>query len=758
MSRIRRHALVAAFVLLCVVCVWMLLVTDAEHAAASHAQPRLQVAILHTLPSESRALHKFLRRWIVAGGFSAPILVVDGSAAPWLNVTAFAHPSLRIDVMPRRAGGRPHSLAACYERFLQLADARFVAVLASEDLDRGMVPDFEPLVPLLEDHARLKRTQPRVLLFAPSRVDRFATYRAAEVDVTLPHVVPSFAAPQLRSTRFELRPIPFEDAQLLHAPCLDGASNASSASGVTCSPAAWVAPRFGFVARLESLRLTKAPPIIVGALLRESLALQWHSHNFSVLFCSNLHAEQCHARDAAAFDTKATAPPVSNTSALAVCLLRPDLGAIVFDTWAVDCNVGAACSNDAKARRALSADERGDSCVADAPVQAMYRVAPRFPTLLSCEQIKSIHDDLLERNALPFARGAHKAVFAASFERLPLVLKEVFFAYDSNDVDRADASDVESFQKTFERQVLDEYFYTFRWAPMPLRPNPFVMQIYGLCVGKQHKTQLMAAEGPLLPWSAAARSALPWFVRLQIAISLTRTIEFMHQHRVVLCGLNAEQVAVDVDLNAKLIDLDTLIEATSSKLRLGEGLACETDRDCVRVQAVRMTPYAFEDAPERSKMATTKSGAVVWTFKDPRSGSRGTSRHRSCMPRAVRCHCNQTSVCEGFDGASMLAASIDNMLRPLFDRQLFAATDDFHAGIDSTLAALETGACPSLKRIMASDATAALEALAQRFRATELLAQHRQAVHSMFIDIVDTFIESHRAKCSNKGEFRKCAA
>jgi hypothetical protein len=106
----------------------------------------------------------------------------------------------------------------------------------------------------------------------------------------------------------------------------------------------------------------------------------------------------------------------------------------------------------------------------------------------------------------------------------------------------------------------------------------------------------------------------------------------------------------------------------------------------------------------------------------------------------------------------MLAASIDSMLRPLFDRQRFVATDDFHAGIDSTLAALETGACPSLKRIMASDATAALEALAQRFRATELLAQHRQAVHSMFEKSLDAFIESHRAKCSNKGEFRKCAA
>jgi hypothetical protein len=376
------------------------------------------------------------------------------------------------------------------------------------------------------------------------------------------------------------------------------------------------------------------------------------------------------------------------------------------------------------------------------------------------------------------------------FRDLPFVIKQVFFASasrpsssDSDELEEDDESvdqrgrkrrkgddagaddgggdgdeddPVASFIKTFERQVLDEFFYTNRWAPNPLRDNPFVMQIYGLCVGGE--TQLMAAEGPLLPWSAAAKSTeLPWFARLAIAINLTRTIDFLHRQHVVLCGLNMEQVAIDNNFNAKVIDLDTLIETNYlTHRRLGEGMECTENMACVRVPAVRMTPYAIEDLPERAKETMNKKGLILY-FKEPRQGSRGSARHRTCLPKAPVCHCNSTNVCVGFDGATMLASALDSMLRPLFDRSRYTASREFYAAIDQAFVRLKPGSCVS-PRVAASDGTAVLSEVARQFGAHELMQTHWHEMQRLQARLLNQFIVTHRAKCENRGEFTKCAA
>lgn len=46
----------------------------------------------------------------------------------------------------------------------------------------------------------------------------------------------------------------------------------------------------------------------------------------------------------------------------------------------------------------------------------------------------------------------------------------------------------------------------------------------------------------MLTWKGAVRSDLDWATRLALAINLTLTLDFLASQRVVLCGLNKEQV------------------------------------------------------------------------------------------------------------------------------------------------------------------------------------------------------------------------
>lgn len=775
----------------------------ASLSTSSASTHLLTVGILHVSAGESKGLARLLRR-LSNARTSIHVIVINGSGEELqLNATA---PITTIHVVD--VGGRtPSGLASCYAHLLNVVadSSRFLAVVAADDLDRvrdDVLPDLARLVDWLTYAEKHELASQRVLLFAPSRVQRFATFSAA-----LRPDVGALADPDIalslrnrfanNSLRFQLEPIPASEAHLIHEPCRNDTPIANQTSalvgGVICSPVSWVSPRFGFLARTDTLRALPPQRAIVWDLLRESLALQWFNQNFSVLFCSNLHADQCHADigDGSllddVLDTKLL-KSVSNVSALALCAERPDVGSLVFDRWAVDCNVGAACTNGAKIRSRLQPHERGaTTCADDSLVRALYKRGPRLPTLIGCEQMRELHQKLLANRTQPFARGAHKAVFEASLRDLPFVIKQVFFASaerpssSSSDGEDLESDDqrarkrrkgngdgavedeeddpVASFIKTFERQVLDEFFYTNRWAPNPLRDNPFVMQIYGLCVGgSENETQLMAAEGPLLPWSAAAKSnELPWFARLAIAINLTRTIDFLHRQHVVLCGLNMEQVAIDNNFNAKVIDLDTLIETNYlSRSRLGEGMQCTENSACMRVPAVRMTPYAIDDLPERAKETTNRKGLILY-FKEPRQGSRGSARHRTCLPKAPVCHCNSTNLCVGFDGATMLAGALDSMLRPLFDRSRYTASREFYTAIDQAFVQLKPGSCVS-PRVAASDGTAVLSEVARQFGAHELMQTHWHEMQQLQARLLNQFIVTHRAKCENRGEFTKCAA
>ena len=46
----------------------------------------------------------------------------------------------------------------------------------------------------------------------------------------------------------------------------------------------------------------------------------------------------------------------------------------------------------------------------------------------------------------------------------------------------------------------------------------------------------------MLSWKGAVHSDLDWATRLALAINLTLTLDFLASQRVVLCGLNKEQV------------------------------------------------------------------------------------------------------------------------------------------------------------------------------------------------------------------------
>lgn len=285
-------------------------------------------------------------------------------------------------------------------------------------------------------------------------------------------------------------------------------------------------------------------------------------------------------------------------------------------------------------------------------------------------------------------------------------------------------------------------------------------------------------QGPLLSWSFAADTRyLSWAERLALAINLTRTLDFFDQQRCVVCGLNKEQVGIDAEFNVKVLDLDTLAEHLPDGSRLGEGQRCRANDECDKVPVLR-NALALEGKPDRSVQSVNDDGSLVMWFKPPRAGSRGTWRHRTCLPRINECRCNATNYCEGFDGSSMLAAALDNMLRPMLDRANYDATWALGRDLERALALLSPtqacgdrwrrqtpGACvlcvgscfASLALAAAAMATVALVRVAEAHGAFDALRRLQPTRRQRHAELVDEFVAANRRRCAKKAA-KKCAS
>jgi hypothetical protein len=209
-----------------------------------------------------------------------------------------------------------------------------------------------------------------------------------------------------------------------------------------------------------------------------------------------------------------------------------------------------------------------------------------------------------------------------------------------------------------------------------------------------------------------------------------------------------------------VLDLDTLVEHPSYELtaRLGEGNQCSSNADCARVMAHRYTSFV-EQLPDRSKEEVNDDGSIVVWFKPGRAGSRGTTRHRTCLPKVNECRCNATSVCEGVDGVTMLAASIDNMIRPMLDRSHYEPpTGSYNADIERLLARITPARdCGGRRADTPARAIAALTEFAERHGALALLERRRAHLRAHHAALVDLFMIKNSETCVRKGDGRKCA-
>ena len=185
-------------------------------------------------------------------------------------------------------------------------------------------------------------------------------------------------------------------------------------------------------------------------------------------------------------------------------------------------------------------------------------------------------------------------------------------------------------------------------------------------------------------------------------------------------------------------------------------MECSDNEQCNRVQQTRMTPMAREEVPDRSRVSYAEDGAVVFWFKPARTGSRGSARHRTCLPGVFECRCLPSGRCRGFDGSSMLAAAMDKLLRPLLDTSRYQAPANYADALADTLNSLEAGGCRA-PRVHAANATFALRALATKFSAFDELARAHTAVQAMFANETRTFLDRHQRLCMEKGEDTKCA-
>jgi hypothetical protein len=212
-----------------------------------------------------------------------------------------------------------------------------------------------------------------------------------------------------------------------------------------------------------------------------------------------------------------------------------------------------------------------------------------------------------------FARGFVKEVWLAELDGLRLILKRP-------------ASSDEAGWRLFDEMMTKEVGLV-----RELRVSPFVMKYYGACRGVElREFQAIAVEGPLVNWAHAARSRLSWSARLRAAMSLMDVLTFMEHKLMAHCDWKADQVALDEQLNVKLVDLKSLRKYSAGH-GVDRGKNCTSLRDCV-----------------------VASGCFKWQYENnydvPELG------------------CAKDGFCVGFLAPSMLRNSVETFLWPMLSQ------------------------------------------------------------------------------------------
>lgn len=203
--------------------------------------------------------------------------------------------------------------------------------------------------------------------------------------------------------------------------------------------------------------------------------------------------------------------------------------------------------------------------------------------------------DILQRvqynGSEPFARGFVKEVWLGSLDGRSMIVKRPAATDDAG------------------LQLFDEMLTKEIDLVRELRVSPHVMKFYGACRGVAlRQYQAIAVEGPLVNWAHLTRSALSWSGRLRVVMSLMDALTFLENKLMAHCDWKADQVAVDEQFTAKLVDLKSL-----RKYSVGHGVDrgknCTSLRDCVAASACFKWQYENNyDVPE---LGCAKDGFCV---------------------------------------------------------------------------------------------------------------------------------------------------
>jgi hypothetical protein len=232
------------------------------------------------------------------------------------------------------------------------------------------------------------------------------------------------------------------------------------------------------------------------------------------------------------------------------------------------------------------------------------------PRQISCS-------DILNRvkyiGAHAYARGFVKEVWLAELDGQRLMVKRPAMRSD-------DAYETFNYMLSLE----------IGWV-RDLRVSPYVMQYYGACRGvAMRHFQAIAVEGPLVNWLHVVRSRISWTGRIKLAIGFLEMLSFFERKLLAHCDWKADQVAVDLDFNVKVVDLKSF-----RKYSVGHGVDrgknCTTQRDCVTV-----------------------SGCFKWQFEN-----------NYAVPEL---ECAKDGFCVGFLAPSMIRNSVETFLWPMLSQ------------------------------------------------------------------------------------------
>ena len=322
-------------------------------------------------------------RFVLTAVRTQPVLVID-AAREQLDVSSL-HPlpaTLRVERLRRGAGP-----AAAYAQLLASADGylRNVLVLRSDELESIGGGDALPRPAALTALVRRLHADSDVLLLPSAATRRIAVYRfESRANAT---DAPDVARMWATQHHFERRRVLARALSAAELPqslayCSDDSRSAANAGDALhaspgavgasthvqmadCVPASYVAPRVAFLASVEFLRSLPPIPERAWSMVVEALALLWHAGSHRVEFCAASdsdaddsanfapHASNvsstCHVAAHEAEQRNASASfeishelfesdwrvgrSVNNLTAVSLCELQPNVGAIVFQVF-----------------------------------------------------------------------------------------------------------------------------------------------------------------------------------------------------------------------------------------------------------------------------------------------------------------------------------------------------------------------------------------------------------------------------------------